>query len=126
MRVLYKEPVVNYGKVRKSVTIPDQSLSIQEIVKRYVRGIPVDVLQRKGVYVDQSDEDLEMLSRMDFGEKAAYAQTLAERANRLASDYNEAVRRSEEERAEEKNKQADEAAKLAAQSNGQPGKGGPA
>lgn len=80
MRITYSPPTVDYKKKRASQTIPDQSLSIQEIVKRYVRGIPVDVLQREPVYVDQSDHDLEKLARMDFHEKAEYANALAQDA----------------------------------------------
>lgn len=97
---MYKEPVINYSKVRKSQTVPDQSMSIREIVRRYVRGIPVDVVRREGVYIDQQNDDLEKLSRMDFGEKAEYAQAMASEANRLKDEHTEAVRRSKEERAE--------------------------
>lgn len=86
---MYIVPKINYSKQRKSVAIPDQSLTIQEIVKRYVRGIPVDVLQRKAVYSDQEDHDLEKISRMDFGEKAAYAAEQAEQAKQLRNELNE-------------------------------------
>lgn len=106
MPVNYKSPEINYAKRRKSIAIPDQSLSIQEIVKRYVRGVPVDIVQRKGVYVDQDDHDLEKLSRMDFGEKAEYAAALAEDAKRLQSELSELERSHSEAKA----KQASEAA----------------
>lgn len=82
-------PRVIGGPKLKSRVIPDQSLSIAEIVKRYVRGVPVDILQREPVYTEQTTEDLEKLSRMDFGEKHAYAQELGERAARLKADYQE-------------------------------------
>lgn len=85
----YIPPKINYGKRRAKLAIPDQSLSIQEIVKRYVRGVPVDVVQRKGVYLDQSDEDMEKLSRMDFHEKSEYAAFLKERSEALKLEIDE-------------------------------------
>lgn len=94
----YPLPQVDWKKKRPSKTLPDQSMSIQEIVKRFVRGIPVDVPNREAVYIDQSEDDLEKLSRMDFAEKAEYARQLGERANEMRSEMAEAVRRSKEER----------------------------
>lgn len=76
----------------KSKTIPDQSLSILEIVRRYVRGIPVDVVQREPVYSDQTEFDLEKLSRMNFAEKAAFADELKERAIAMDSELRERAR----------------------------------
>lgn len=72
----YKKPTVNYQVVRKSITIPDQTLSIREIVNRLRVGIPIDVIQRPKTYTDQVDYDLEKISRMDFGDKAAFAAEL--------------------------------------------------
>lgn len=99
-RIKYKAPAINYKGRRASIAIPDQSLSIQEIVKRYVRGIPVDVIKRQPVYNDQNDHDMEKLSRLDFGEKAELADQLANQAAKIQDDYTEAVRRTREERAE--------------------------
>lgn len=79
MRYPYVSPKIDWKKRRKSIAIPDQSMSIQEIVKRFVRGIPVDIIQRDAVYSDQ-DHDLEKLNRMDFAEKAQFAQDLAQRS----------------------------------------------
>lgn len=106
------------GKVKKSRVLPDQSMSIKEIVRRYVRGIPIDVVQREPVYLDQSEHDMEKLSRMDFGEKAEYAQVMAAEAERIKAEHNEAVRRSEEERVEKARLQSEraEAAKKASES----------
>lgn len=109
MKKCYVVPVVDFAKVRKSQTIPDQSMSIQEIVKRFVRGIPVDIVRREGVYVDQHDHDLEKLSRMDFGQKAEYAQALADRANRLQADLKEQKASYDERKANEAKAAADKA-----------------
>lgn len=85
----YKPPVVRWKGRRKSRTIPDQSMSIREIVKRFVRGVPVDILQREAVYSDQNDHDLEKLSRMDFGDKAEYARRMSEQAQSLGTELQE-------------------------------------
>lgn len=90
MSVVYAKPKVRYdAPMKKSKTIPDQSLSIKEIVDRYVRGIPVDITEKKPVYVDQNDHDLEKLSRMDFGEKAEYAAALRDEAATLKAELDE-------------------------------------
>lgn len=80
MRQTYIQPKIDWKKRRKSSAIPDQSMSIQEIVKRFVRGIPVDILQREAVYSDQNDHDLEKLNRMDFAEKVQFARDLRQRS----------------------------------------------
>lgn len=89
MKRNYVVPAVRWKGRRKSRTIPDQSMSIQEIVKRFVRGVPVDIVQREAVYSDQNDHDLEKLSRMDFGEKAEYARHMSEQSERLATEIQE-------------------------------------
>lgn len=107
---VYKVPVIDYGKVRKSQVLPDQTLSIQEIVKRYVKGVPVDIARREAVYVDQNDHDLEKLSRMDFGEKAEYAQAMKQRADRLKTEFTERVKSAADEKAKSAKDAADKAA----------------
>lgn len=85
---IYKLPKKPDGaKPRKSKVVPDQSMTIKEIVKRYVKGIPVDILQREPVYMDQNQEDFEKLGRMDFGEKFNYAEVMANRAAGIKADY---------------------------------------
>lgn len=120
--VKYQQPKINYKKRRPSKTVPDQSLSIKEIVSRFVRGIPVDVQQREGVYVDQSDHDLEKLSRMDFAEKADMAAVLAQQAAQMQNELQENERSQAEARekaaktaAEQEAARIDEAVKRASQ-----------
>lgn len=115
-KLTYKRPSVDYKKVRKGQVVPDQSMSIREIVKRFVRGIPVDVLQRPGVFIDQNDHDLEQLSRMEFGDKAAMADELHAHAREIHADQ------LEKERMQRETKQAEEAEKLEAEKGAkQPG-----
>lgn len=81
-----KRTKIDYGRVKKGKTIPDQSMSIHEIVRRFVRGLPTDIVRRDPVYVDQSEHDLEQLSRMEFGEKAAIADEMRANAERIIAD----------------------------------------
>lgn len=114
MKRIYKPIKVDYKKKRPSKTIPDQSLSIQEIVKRYVRGVPVDVVQRQGVYLDQNEADLEKMTRLDFGEKHEIAATLAARARGMQDDLEQRQRESQEAEAKAKlDRQAARKAKAA-------------
>lgn len=92
---------------RKYRTVPDQSMTIQEIMARFVRGIPVDIQQRESVYVDQSEYDLEKMSRMDFGDKAAMAAEMREQseAKKAAFEERQRVRKEVTQRAKAKKEQ---------------------
>lgn len=87
----------------KMRVIPDQSLSIKEIVRRFTKGLPVDVKQREGVYLDQTGEseiDYEKLSRMDFADKVEFArqwrETSEQRYNEMQARIDEAKRKEDE------------------------------
>lgn len=91
--VKYKPPVVDFKKpTGKTQVVPDQSLSIREIVKRFVKGIPVDVAQRQPVFNDQTEADLEKLARMDFAEKVEYANNMADKAAGIKAEFQDAQR----------------------------------
>lgn len=90
---------------RKVLTIPDQSLSLREIMQRYVRGVPVDVTQREGVWIDQEEYDFESLARGEFSEKMSIAEE-------LRAKYDAQVKAVEEAR-EAKRKQDEKQALLA-------------
>lgn len=115
--VKYKKPKIDYKTQRKSVAIPDQSLSIQEIVKRFVRGVPVDIVQRQPIYIDQNDHDLEKLSRMDFGEKAEMAQVFADQAADIQQEFEDRRQSQASFLAQERTKLDTEAALQAAKNS---------
>lgn len=101
----------NYHSTRRkrpTVTIPNQSMKIDEIVRRFVKGIPVDIVQRQAVYVDQSEHDLEAMSRMDFAEKAAVADLMRERAEQQQSELQaiERVKREKKQKREDEQQRA--------------------
>lgn len=86
----YQPVLMRFGIKRKgSKTVPDQSLSIQDIISRFTRQIPVNVIQRDPVYLNQSEFDLERMSRMDFADKAAMAAEMSERAESVKAELQE-------------------------------------
>ncbi|AZL82937.1 hypothetical protein [Apis mellifera associated microvirus 35] len=92
-------------QVNKSAAVPNQSLTVEQIVERFVRGIPVDVVQRKPVYIDQETHDFEKLNRLDFAEKTAMAEQIRAENEAIYSDLQErerAQRESDQRRAEER------------------------
>lgn len=56
------------------LTVPNQAMSLEEILERFVRGEPVNV--GKDPVYDDGDEDLEKLSHMDLVDKAEYVERL--------------------------------------------------
>lgn len=100
--------VMNWAKTRKGKTLPDQTMSLKEIVRRFSRGISINAERREAVYSDQDDHDLEAFSRKDFGEKQAIAleiaQDLADTEELLVTrqtEANEAKRQEAEAKARE-------------------------
>lgn len=91
------------GKVRKGrkkITVPDQSMTVQEIMRRFVRGVSIDVPRKQGVYNEDAQYDLERLSRLDIDEKTEMAARLREEAVEMQRDIQEAERAKRAERAE--------------------------
>jgi len=64
-----------------SKTVPGQTLSIQELVKRYIRGESVEVF--KGEY--DADTDLPDISKMTEMDKLDFARELKETANQASA-----------------------------------------
>lgn len=107
----YTPPKVNYGKKRKtSRTLPNQSLSIAQIMDRFTRGVPVDVARREGVNMpDNAEHDYERMSRMDFDEKVAKATEMRDRAIARINELNAKNDELQREKAEAKKARIDKA-----------------
>lgn len=58
----------------KREVVPDQSMSLEEILSRFTRGEAVNV--GKDVNYHESNDDLEKVSRMDLVDKAEYSEKL--------------------------------------------------
>lgn len=100
----YKPAPVNYTKnlKRKSCVQPNQSLTIGQILEKYSRGIPVDIEQKEGVYLNQTEFDYEKLNRQDFGEKHEFAQQMKRRAEAITADLEEQANARKEAAAKKK------------------------
>jgi len=82
---------VNFGK---SMTVPDQSMSIQEILVRFARGLSVSG-ERVPVYNGEDDDVFPAnWHTMDFSEKIEYAEEHSE----LVKTLQEKFKAEEEER----------------------------
>lgn len=90
----YTPPKFDKTRKNKRVTVPDQSLSIQEIVRRYTRGVNVDDPYLTPVYVDQNTHDLEKITRMDVLDKT-------ELARQIRTEFNSTLSALEESKAEQ-------------------------
>lgn len=76
----------NYEHSTKpSMTIPDQALTVKEILTRFARGIPVD--QHTTIYedVESPDDFLPDPRTMDLAERQQYAEMVQEELNHIRS-----------------------------------------
>jgi len=106
----------------KRVVVPMQSMSLQEIIKRFVRNEALPVA-KEGVYNDQYDYDLEKLAHEDLtvqhevmAEMKAKADTLKAKAKKEDSDRKDAMSKAREAK---KRELLDELAKTTAAANSQ-------
>lgn len=87
-----------------SLVIPDQSLSLEEILQRFTRGeeLPVGF---EGVFDEETEDDLEKLGRADLVDKYEYSQKMQEIQKEFEAQ--EKAREKAEREAEEKRQQAE-------------------
>lgn len=103
---------------RKSRTLPDQSLTPQEILDRFVKGEPINLQAREAVYIDQDIFDYEQLGRMEFDQKDEYARMIKERANAMLKELEARELANEEAMTKERSEQEEKlVARVRAQSN---------
>lgn len=73
----------NGARLRATETIPDQSMTIPQILDRFTRNLSVQGANKKPVYTAQTEFDLEALGRMDFHEKSEFAAQMMQRATEI-------------------------------------------
>lgn len=73
----------DYKTKQKSMTVPNQALTVKQIVDRWVKGLPVEVSQRQPQYMDQNDRDYSKLAGLDRAEQAYIATEMSEQAEQL-------------------------------------------
>lgn len=79
----YKEYKGQVNK-QKSLTVPDQAMSIKQIMERFARGLPIE--QFKPIYDDNIDEDSEYLPdprTLDLAERQMYKEVFTEELENL-------------------------------------------
>lgn len=72
-----------------SMTVPDESLTVKEILERFRRGQPLSIHTRDTLYDPDSNfdsQDLEEVSRMDITDRSELAQELRLKNARVKSD----------------------------------------
>ena len=91
LKTTYKPPVVNFSskKVVPSRVLPNQALTIKEILEKHIKGLPVDVKNYEGWYSEQNTFDLERIARSDFGDKFAMQELMRRRAEQLKTELDE-------------------------------------
>lgn len=93
----------------KKVTVPGQSLSLREILRRYVRRENLPVGVSEGVYESRFG-DLEKISKMDLVDQAAHIQDLKD----AIAAFNARQKKEAEEAAVKKEQELKEAIKAEA------------
>lgn len=103
-------------KAQPSLTVPDQSMTIQEIMRRHARGLPVggaknpiyEAVENAGF----DDEKMPDLSKMDFAEKEEFLDSINRELVEIKSRVNkERKERLEKQRKEDLEKGVDAAIK---------------
>lgn len=104
----------------KRVTIPNQTMSLKEMFKRYVRREPLP-LEKKGIYVE-SDYDLEKVSKMDRVDQEEIYNEMKAKTDSLEAKIREEDSKIKSEK--KRKKEAERAAAAQAQSDPKGNDGG--
>lgn len=83
---------IDYTK-EVELTVPDDAMSLQEIIERFVRGEELAI--GKDVSFHESEDDLEELNRMDMVDKAAYIKRMKEVQNQFEAQEAERLEKFE-------------------------------
>lgn len=87
--------VINEVNSKPSETIPDQSMTMREILNRFARGLPIS--GGKVPVYDDSEDVLEDISYMDLADQEAYI-------NRVRDEYKQLERKLAKDKADAQRK----------------------
>lgn len=90
------------------LTVPDQTMSLREILERFTRNEPLPI--GKEVSYHESEDDLEKIQHMDLVDRAEYVEKLKETQRKY--DKQEKARKEKERLEIRKKLEAEEAEKL--------------
>lgn len=79
----YTPPDILSKRLRRNNTLPNRAMSIETILEKYVRKMPIEVSNREKVYIDQDEYDFEKMSRMSFDEKFEMARDMEAKARQI-------------------------------------------
>lgn len=97
----FKPTPVDFKKRRVSKhVVPNQSMTMREVIERFVKGLPLDIKEKPKLYVDQNEYDFEKMSGLDPTEKAYKATEFKAQADDLAEE----IKASEKAKNERKKK----------------------
>lgn len=75
------EPAKGFVTTEKKMVVPNQSMSLEEILSRFTRGEPLEI-GRDGAFDEEGDDDLEKVSHMDLVDKEEYVDKLKQTKKR--------------------------------------------
>lgn len=87
----------------ESMTVPDQTMSMREIISRYARGLPINASMRQDAYYDEFGEFPDT-SNMDLAE----VQALRLQYENELRDVNKRIREEKEKKAADDRKKAND------------------
>lgn len=94
---------VDYKKIRVSKHVmPNQSMTMKEVIDRFVRGLSLDLKQKPKIYLEQNDYDFEKMSGMEPTEKAYQATEFKAQAEALSEEVkaNDVARKERKKKAD--------------------------
>lgn len=102
----YKRPATRLRVVdKKSVTVPDQTLSLKTMVTKYARGLPISAPRLNGMFTD--DELAVDFDKLDLAEQEERIYSVSDELSTLKSN----IAKQEQEKAAEAAKKAEETQK---------------
>lgn len=114
IRTQWKPPTTGYEEnSQPSLTIPDQTLSVTEILARHTRGQDISQFIR-GIQHSE-DQDLPDLARMDISERYDYIEATRLEIKRLQQQAANEIRDKRQKKAYEYRKEQEELQKLSKQ-----------
>lgn len=83
----FKITPVDFKKRRVSKhVIPNQSMTMREVIERFVKGLPLDIKEKDKIFIDQAEHDFERMSTQDRVDKAYQATEFKAQAEELAEE----------------------------------------
>lgn len=105
----YVVPKIVFGPAKRpQQAVPRQSMSLDDVMRRFQRGLPVDQKVHPNVYLrGKGAVDYERMSKLDFDAKAALAAEERAKAQRLIEQAKQAKEAKEKRAKQERDRDAE-------------------